>query len=225
MMTTTTTTTTLHKEEVKKRRKDRPQLQETKSRPASYMIPEEILDPSCRSPGFRIKDKATTTTTTPVADTTATATSTSTAIPSPPASPRSSLQFTFTSERFRTAVQEASQDPSATPIPVAMMATGLAEETSASSKSEMEKEEVQQTLTMVEETIRGSSDDSDAFTLPQLETALPTWPTPPLKVSKRGRGPWSFVRTTWRLTQRALIRPFTKPSKTTSTPWLSCPKA
>ncbi|KAG0056850.1 hypothetical protein BGZ83_003144 [Gryganskiella cystojenkinii] len=65
------------------------------ARPSSYMIPQEILDPSCRSPGFRIKDKKPSR---QVEDTT------------PSASPRSSFQFTFTSERFRTAVQEAAQE-------------------------------------------------------------------------------------------------------------------
>lgn len=200
---TTTMTTTL--------------LQETciSRRPASYMIPEEILDPSCRSPGFRIKEK---TTAAPPAGS-----ASATAIPSPPASPRSSLQFTFTSERFKTAVQEASV---AKPIP-AVMATNPAEETSVSDETEQEEKEKEQlTLnheTMVDEKMaRWSRSDSKDASQPEAVSSTGPLQTSPVKDSKRGKGSWSFVRTTWRLTHRALIRPFAKPSNTSSAPLLSC---
>ncbi|KAF9291424.1 hypothetical protein BGZ68_004072 [Mortierella alpina] len=59
------------------------------SAPASFMIPQEILDPSCRSPGFRIRSKKDH----PLSVT--------------PRSSSSSLRFSYTSERFKAAFQES----------------------------------------------------------------------------------------------------------------------
>ncbi|GJJ72654.1 hypothetical protein EMPS_05012 [Entomortierella parvispora] len=200
-----------------------PRSQESGGRPVSYLIPQEILDPSCRSPGFRIKDKATAS---PVPAAAATGPA-STAASSPSASPRSSLQFTFTSERFRTAVQEASQEPAIKPTPAVTTASPIKEKSltfqTAGEQQEKnwEDKQTQRKEAVVEEVVPWSCDGKDASPSPQPETALPTWPlqTPPSKVSKP-RGPWSFVRTTWRRAQRALARPFGKPSKTTSTPFV-----
>ncbi|KAG0214356.1 hypothetical protein BGX28_002173 [Mortierella sp. GBA30] len=61
------------------------------SAPASFMIPQEILDPSCRSPGFRIRSKEF------KKDTLSVTTRSST----------SSLRFCYTSERFKAAFQES----------------------------------------------------------------------------------------------------------------------
>ncbi|KAF9988632.1 hypothetical protein BGZ75_008971 [Mortierella antarctica] len=68
---------------------DRPIPERSASAPASFMIPQEILDPSCRSPGFRIRSKKDH----PLSVT--------------PRSSSSSLRFCYTSERFKTAFQES----------------------------------------------------------------------------------------------------------------------
>jgi len=92
--------------------------------PASFMIPQEILDPSCRSPGFRIKSKATEQSPSPI----------SSPLPSPTFPPKraidrvaqdsedvpsratSSLRFSYTSERFKRAIRESMEKPSSATI-------------------------------------------------------------------------------------------------------------
>ncbi|KAI1309944.1 hypothetical protein EDD11_003959 [Mortierella claussenii] len=85
--------------------------------PASFSIPQEILDPSRRSPGFRIKNRDVAVPTPNVAETESTS------------STACSSRFSFTSERFRMAVQgqeeklPAARSPVSVPVAVPTLIT------------------------------------------------------------------------------------------------------
>jgi hypothetical protein len=207
-------------------------------RPTSYMIPQEILDPSCRSPGFRIKEKKEQMTTEASDSTPATE-----MIPvTPPASPRSSLQFTFTSERFRAAVQEASHDQPPSHQQQQLQAEqemALSSSAEAAKGLPRETPDIECDGPLFEEPKTAQTPKRiDAMTIPSSSETAPLTCTS-YKAVRSSNTPlasasmqpalspkapsWSIVRKTWRLTHQALIKPFTK-SSSSSTPWLSCPK-
>ncbi|KAF9355994.1 hypothetical protein BGX26_005853 [Mortierella sp. AD094] len=91
-------------------------LKRSASAPASFLIPKEILDPSCRQPGFRIKSKDAPSTT-PICNN---ANQEKEEVSSSSSSIFGS-SFSFTSERFRTAIQQQStlEKPSVPSMPSA----------------------------------------------------------------------------------------------------------
>ncbi|KAG0024253.1 hypothetical protein BGZ80_004767 [Entomortierella chlamydospora] len=91
----------------------RQQLKRSTSAPAIFLIPKEILDPSCRQPGFRIKSKD--------APSTAPICNNANQEKDETSSSSSTFgsSFSFTSERFRTAIQQQStlEKPSVPSMP------------------------------------------------------------------------------------------------------------
>ncbi|KAF9954154.1 hypothetical protein BGZ72_004804 [Mortierella alpina] len=113
---------------------DRPVPERSASAPASFMIPQEILDPSCRSPGFRIRSKKDH----PLSVT--------------PRSSSSSLRFCYTSERFKAAFQES---VTKTVAPVCSPSTELCTKDVGETAAEVKAKEVAsiQVLMQVDELI------------------------------------------------------------------------
>ncbi|KAF9197394.1 hypothetical protein BGZ49_002188 [Haplosporangium sp. Z 27] len=81
----------------------RPPLTRSTSAPASFLIPKEILDPSCRSPGFRIRSKDTAVSSAPICNDASQEQAESSSI-------CFSSGFSFTSERFKIAIQQSMRE-------------------------------------------------------------------------------------------------------------------
>ncbi|KAF8933834.1 hypothetical protein EDD21DRAFT_363823 [Dissophora ornata] len=93
----------------------RPTPTRTVSTPTSFMIPQEILNPSCRSPGFRIKGKTDSPSPPPSpspSDNDDKYAAPQTTLSSATTSSSSSFRFSFTSERFKMAIQESMEKSS-----------------------------------------------------------------------------------------------------------------
>ncbi|KAF9948757.1 hypothetical protein BGZ70_002071 [Mortierella alpina] len=141
---------------------DRAIPERSASAPASFMIPQEILDPSCRSPGFRIRSKKDH----PLSVT--------------PRSSSSSLRFCYTSERFKTAFQES---VAKTVVPIAATSMEICAKDVSEAEAEAKAKEADvasiQVLMQVDELILSDADaDADAYAEPavphgrSIDTAL-----------------------------------------------------